>query len=95
MPSRCFSPIICSPTDGRWLATSIGLLATIARLDVSPLGAGALAGTSLPIDPALTAHDLGFAKAFDNSLDAVSDRDFVAEALFDARVARDSPVEDR
>ena len=59
------------------------LLATIARLDVSPLGAGALAGTSLPIDPALAADDLGFAKAFDNSLDAVSDRDFVAEALFD------------
>jgi argininosuccinate lyase len=59
------------------------LLATIARLDVSPLGAGALAGTSLPIDPAAVAADLGFARAFDNSLDAVSDRDFVAEALFD------------
>ena len=59
------------------------LLATVARLDVSPLGAGALAGTSLPIDPAGNAADLGFARAFDNSLDAVSDRDFVAEALFD------------
>ncbi len=59
------------------------LLATVARLDVSPLGAGALAGTSLPIDPAAVAADLGFAKAFDNSLDAVGDRDFVAEALFD------------
>jgi argininosuccinate lyase len=59
------------------------LLATVARLDVSPLGAGALAGTSLPIDPSATADELGFAKAFDNSLDAVSDRDFVAEALFD------------
>ena len=59
------------------------MLATIARLDVSPLGAGALAGTSLPIDPALAAADLGFARPFDNSLDAVSDRDFVAEALFD------------
>jgi argininosuccinate lyase len=59
------------------------LLATVARLDVSPLGAGALAGTSLPIDPAATATDLGFAAAFDNSLDAVGDRDFVAEALFD------------
>jgi argininosuccinate lyase len=59
------------------------LLATVERLDVSPLGAGALAGTSLPIDPAQTAADLGFARAFDNSLDAVSDRDFVAEALFD------------
>ena len=59
------------------------LLATVDRLDVSPLGAGALAGTSLPIDPAWTATELGFAKAFDNSIDAVSDRDFVAEALFD------------
>jgi argininosuccinate lyase len=59
------------------------LLATIDRLDVSPLGAGALAGSSLPIDPVGNAEDLGFAKAFDNSLDAVSDRDFVAEAVFD------------
>ncbi len=59
------------------------LLATVARLDVSPLGAGALAGTSLPIDPAATAEALGFADVFANSLDAVGDRDFVAEALFD------------
>ena len=59
------------------------LLATVDRLDVSPLGAGALAGTSLPIDPEGNAADLGFARAFENSLDAVSDRDFVAEALFD------------
>jgi argininosuccinate lyase len=59
------------------------LLATRARADVSPLGAGALAGSSLPLDPAGTAADLGFAGVFDNSLDAVSDRDFVAEALFD------------
>lgn len=53
------------------------------RLDVSPLGAGALAGSSLPLDPAAVAEDLGFAAVFDNSLDAVGDRDFVAEALFD------------
>jgi len=59
------------------------LLATVARLDVSPLGAGALAGSSLPLDPDGTASDLGFAGRFENSLDAVSDRDFVAEALFD------------
>jgi argininosuccinate lyase len=59
------------------------LLATVERLDVSPLGAGALAGTSLPIDPVATAADLGFAGTFENSLDAVSDRDFVAESLFD------------
>ncbi len=59
------------------------LLATLVRLDVSPLGAGALAGSSLPIDPVGNASDLGFAGVFDNSLDAVSDRDFVAEAVFD------------
>ena len=52
------------------------------RLDVSPLGAGALAGSSLALDPEGVAADLGFAAVFDNSLDAVSDRDFVAEALF-------------
>jgi argininosuccinate lyase len=52
------------------------------RLDVSPLGAGALAGSSLPLDPGFTAAELGFSAAFENSLDAVSDRDFVAEALF-------------
>jgi argininosuccinate lyase len=56
---------------------------TRSRLDVSPLGAGALAGSSLPLDPDGVAADLGFARAFDNSLDAVSDRDFVAEAVFD------------
>lgn len=59
------------------------LVATVERLDVSPLGAGALAGSSLPLDPEATAADLGFASVFANSLDAVSDRDFVAEALFD------------
>jgi argininosuccinate lyase len=59
------------------------LLATVRRLDVSPLGAGALAGSSLPLDPDGVATDLGFASRFENSLDAVSDRDFVAEALFD------------
>ena len=52
------------------------------RADVSALGAGALAGSSLPLDPDATARDLGFASRFENSLDAVSDRDFVAEALF-------------
>jgi len=59
------------------------LVDTRRRLDVSPLGAGALAGSSLPLDPVATAADLGFASVFENSLDAVSDRDFVAEALFD------------
>jgi argininosuccinate lyase len=51
-------------------------------MSVSPLGAGALAGTSLPIDPRVAAQELGFDRVFANSLDAVSDRDFVAESLF-------------
>ncbi len=49
---------------------------------VSPLGAGALAGTAFPIDREALAHDLGFSRASLNSLDAVSDRDFAAEFLF-------------
>jgi argininosuccinate lyase len=60
----------------------------LRRADVSPLGAGALAGSSLPLDPAAVARDLGFARAFENSLDAVSDRDFVAEALFAATMTQ-------
>jgi argininosuccinate lyase len=58
------------------------LLDARRRLDVSPLGAGALAGSSLPLDPDGVAADLGFAARFENSMDAVSDRDFVAESLF-------------
>lgn len=54
----------------------------LERLDVSPLGAGALAGSSLPINPAISAEKMGFATTFANSLDAVSDRDYVAEVLF-------------
>jgi argininosuccinate lyase len=52
------------------------------RASVSPLGSGALAGSSLPLDPDAVAAELGFAKAAANSLDAVSDRDFAAEFLF-------------
>jgi argininosuccinate lyase len=52
------------------------------RADVSPLGAGALAGSSLPLDPDATAAGAGFSARFENSLDATSDRDFVAESLF-------------
>lgn len=54
------------------------------RADVSPLGAGALAGSSLPLDPVAAAAELGFSQAAQNSMDAVSDRDFVAEFLFAA-----------
>jgi argininosuccinate lyase len=49
------------------------------RADQSPLGAGALAGTGLPIDRAATAAALGFSQPTRNSLDSVSDRDFAAE----------------
>ncbi|MBZ9757031.1 argininosuccinate lyase [Mesorhizobium sp. ESP6-5] len=49
------------------------------RLNVSPLGAAALAGTSYPIDPDFSAQELGFSRAFRNSLDAVSDRDYVVD----------------
>ena len=52
------------------------------RTSVNSLGAGALAGSSLPLDPARTAKELGFDSSFANSIDAVSDRDYVAEALF-------------
>ena len=58
------------------------LLDALDRIDVSPLGAGALAGSSLPLDPDGTAADLGFARRFENSLDAVGSRDHIAEALF-------------
>jgi argininosuccinate lyase len=52
------------------------------RASVSPLGSGALAGSSLPVDPISTAAELGFGSAAPNSMDAVSDRDFVVEFLF-------------
>nr|WP_245577649.1 argininosuccinate lyase [Actinoplanes globisporus] len=53
-----------------------------ARAAISPLGSGALAGSSLPLDPAAVAVALGFSAPAANSMDAVSDRDFVAEFLF-------------
>ncbi|MFT7647603.1 MAG: argininosuccinate lyase [Candidatus Poriferisodalaceae bacterium] len=52
------------------------------RTNVSTLGAGALAGSSLPLDPSQTAAELGFDSVFENSLDAVADRDFVADTLY-------------
>ncbi len=54
----------------------------LKRVRVSPLGAAALAGTTYPVDPAKVASDLGFPATFQNSMDAVSDRDFVLEAVF-------------
>ena len=57
------------------------------RLNESPLGAGALAGTSFPLDRAMTAKALGFARPMANSLDAVADRDFVLETLSACSIA--------
>ena len=54
----------------------------LKRTNFSPLGAGALSGSSLPIDPEKTAESLGFSGVIENSIDAVMDRDFAAEALF-------------
>jgi argininosuccinate lyase len=51
------------------------------RVDILPLGAGAIAGTTLPIDRRFVAKELGFSKIAENSMDAVSDRDFIAELL--------------
>ncbi|REL37012.1 argininosuccinate lyase [Thalassotalea euphylliae] len=60
---------------------------SLYRLDVSPLGSGALAGTAYPIDRDKLAHNLGFRAATLNSLDAVSDRDHVIELLSTASIS--------
>ncbi|UCG38396.1 MAG: argininosuccinate lyase [bacterium] len=57
-------------------------------LGQSPLGAGALAGTSLPIDREMTARELGFETVTRNSMDTVADRDFAAQFLFNAALAQ-------
>ncbi|NDI36499.1 argininosuccinate lyase [Chengkuizengella sediminis] len=54
------------------------------RINTLPLGAGALAGTTFPIDRQFVAEELGFERIYDNSLDAVSDRDFIIEFLSNA-----------
>src|SRR3569623_1216677 len=58
------------------------LVAWDRRPSVSPLGSGALAGSSLPLDPDAVARELGFDRAAEHSLDAVSDRDVAAEFCF-------------
>ena len=78
-------------TVGHWLLAHFWrfdrdldrLIATVERANVSPLGAGALAGSTLAIAPGFVAERLGFDRPFENSVDAVSDRDYFAELLFD------------
>jgi argininosuccinate lyase len=77
---------------GHWLLSHFWALerdavrwgASRAAASVCPLGSGALAGTAYPIDRTALAAELGFARASENSLDAVGDRDFAAEFLFNA-----------
>jgi argininosuccinate lyase len=79
-------------TFGHWLMGFFWALerdcerwtASRSRAAVCPLGSGALAGTAYPIDRAALAADLGFARASENSLDSISDRDFAIEFLFNA-----------
>lgn len=56
------------------------------RINISPLGAGALAGTTFPIDRHYTAELLGFDGIYENSIDAVSDRDFILEFLSNSSI---------
>ena len=72
--------------DEMWRRDILRLSESLARIKVSPLGAAALAGTTFPIDPQFTADQLGFPEVFRNSLDAVSDRDFLLEFLAHASI---------
>jgi argininosuccinate lyase len=59
---------------------------SLKRINMSPLGAGALAGTTFPIDREYTAKLLGFERIYENSMDAVSDRDFILEFLANSSI---------
>lgn len=59
---------------------------SLTRIDIMPLGSAALAGTTFPIDRAYSAEELGFGSIYSNSLDAVSDRDFILEFLSNAAI---------
>lgn len=67
--------------DEMWRRDQARLAESLKRIKVSPLGAAALAGTTFPIDPEYVARELGFPEVFRNSMDAVSDRDFILEFL--------------
>jgi argininosuccinate lyase len=82
-------------TAAHWLMSFFWMLArdrerlqqTLQRTAVSPLGSGALAGTPFPIDRSWLAEELGFNSYCQNSLDGVSDRDFVADTLYTIALA--------
>lgn len=63
------------------------LQAAFDAADASPLGAAALAGTTYPLDRFMTARELGFSRVIGNSLDAVSDRDFLLDLLYACTVS--------
>jgi len=65
-----------------WQRDRARLADLLERVNVLPLGSGALAGCPFPVDRDVLARDLGFAEVSPNSIDAVSDRDFIAEFLF-------------
>lgn len=82
-------------TVGHWLSAHAWAFvrdaerfaAAYRSADVSPLGAGALAGSTLGVDPQVAADALGFTRTFDNTIDAVSDRDFLLDAAHGCAVA--------
>ncbi|HVE93185.1 MAG TPA: argininosuccinate lyase [Actinomycetota bacterium] len=82
-------------TVGHWLLSHawplerdlVRLAHAYRTSDVCPLGAGALAGSTLAVDPRVAARVLGFSAVFGNSMDAVSDRDFLLDACYAATVA--------
>ena len=71
-PSRCCSPTTCSPTPGRCCATSTGCGTGTRARPRSPYGSGALAGSSLGLDPAAVAAELGFDRPVENSIDGTA-----------------------
>jgi argininosuccinate lyase len=82
-------------TLGHWLcAHASSFVRDLDRMDlaarttdVSPLGAGALATSTFPLDPRVAAAELGFARPFDNSMDVVADRDFLVDAVYASAMA--------
>lgn len=71
---------------GMFRRDSARLADALDRIRISPLGAAALAGSTYPLEPEFVAREVGFPAIYSNSMDAVSDRDFVLEALFCASV---------